>query len=133
MGLKEGVQVKRIPPPVCYLAVIKLDRELSIRTKRGGSVRANHGRNHNGLAIIPESVLTEDKIGKVERQPCGLPDPHLQQRHKHRRVKVSSLSEVFDARRRRSSHPAGEPLGHDHDLSIGVHNLIAAALTGVLR
>lgn len=63
---------------MCYLAVIKLDRELSIRTTRRRSVRANHGRNHNGLTVIPESVLTEDKVGQVERQPGGLSDPHLQ-------------------------------------------------------
>lgn len=62
------------------LAVIKLDRELSIWASRGRSVWADHGRSHSGLTMLPEGVLTEDKVGQVERQSCGIPDPHLQQR-----------------------------------------------------
>ena len=65
-----------------YLAVIKLDSELSIWAARGGTIRADHGRSHNRLTVLPEGVLTEDKVGQVEGQPGGLPDPHLQPRDK---------------------------------------------------
>ena len=64
---------------VSYLAVIELDSKLGFWASRGGSVWANHGRSHSGLAMLPEGVLTENKVGQVERQTGGLPDPHLQQ------------------------------------------------------
>lgn len=35
--------------------------------------------------------------------------------------------------KKRNFYPAGEPLGHVNDLPVGVHHLIAAALTGILR
>lgn len=65
-----------------YLAMIKLDSKLGIWASRERSVWADHGRSHSGLTVLPEGVLTEDKVGKVERQTCSLPDPHLQQRDK---------------------------------------------------
>lgn len=65
-----------------YLAVIKLDSKLGIWASRGRSVWTNHGRSHSGLTVLPEGVLTEDKVGQVERKTCSLPDAHLQQRDK---------------------------------------------------
>jgi len=65
-----------------YLAVIKLDSKLSIGASRGRYVWADHGRGHSGLTVLPEGVMTEDKVGQVVWQTCGLPDPHLQQRNK---------------------------------------------------
>lgn len=71
--------MKQPVAPFLYLAVIELDSKLGVGASRGGSVWADHGRSHCGLAVLPEGVLTEDKVGQVERQTCGLPDPHLQQ------------------------------------------------------
>lgn len=63
-----------------YLTVIKLDSKMGIWTSGRRSVRTDHGRSHSGLSMLPEGVLTEDKVGEVERQACSFPDPHLQSR-----------------------------------------------------
>lgn len=79
-GIKKKPRMKQQAAHFSNLAVIKLDRELSIWASRGWSIWADHGRSHSGLTMLPEHVLTEDKVGQVERQSCGIPDPHLQQR-----------------------------------------------------
>lgn len=57
--------------------MIKLDSEVSVGASRRRPVRADHRRSDGGLAVLPEGVLTEDKVGQVERQPRGFFDPHL--------------------------------------------------------
>lgn len=76
-NLSQGINQQH---PPTYPAVIKLDSELGVWTSRGGSVRADHGGSHGRLPVLPEGVLAEDKVGEVERQTRGLPDPHLQPR-----------------------------------------------------
>lgn len=40
-------------------------------------------RGHDdGLRLVPEDVLTEDKVGQVLRKTCGLKDLNLQRKHK---------------------------------------------------
>lgn len=115
--------------------MIKLDSKLGVWTSRGGLVWADHRRSHRGLTMLPEGVLTENKIGQVEWQTCGLPDPHLCKNEKNR-MKLSehdcSLSYI-NIWVKCCLYPAGQPLGHVDDLSVGVHHLVAATLTGVLR
>lgn len=40
-------------------------------------------RGHNGgLRLVPENILTEDKVGQVLRKTSGLQDLNLQRKHK---------------------------------------------------
>lgn len=82
-----------------YLAVIKLYSELGIWATRGRSVWADHGRSHSGLPMLPEGVLTEDKVGQVEWQACSLPDSYLQQKNKYRKDEITGCVDKCQKKR----------------------------------
>lgn len=71
--------------------MVKLYSKLSVRAAWGRPVRADHGRSHGRLALLPEGVLAEDEVGQVERQPRGLPDPHLQRETRQPQFVISDI------------------------------------------
>lgn len=54
---------------------------MGVGAARGRPVWADHGRSHRGLPVLPEGVLTEDKVGEVEGETRRLFDSDLQQRN----------------------------------------------------
>lgn len=63
-----------------YLTAVKHHHAVGVFAAGGGGRRIYFWGNNNRLCLVPERVLTEDKIGQVLRETCSLQDLNLFER-----------------------------------------------------